>query len=50
MTVAYSWKDLHLAGAHYKVRDLWQHKDVGVADSLSVTLKAHASVMYRLNE
>jgi alpha-galactosidase len=49
-TVAYSWKDLKLTGSSYKVRDLWQGKNLGAAKSLSVTLKSHASVMYRLSQ
>ena len=49
-TVSYAWKDLELKAGGYKVRDLWQHKDLGSANSLSVPLKAHASVMYKLTE
>lgn len=49
-TIAYPWKDLKLKGTRYTVRDLWQHRDLGGAGSLSVTLKPHASVMYRLGE
>lgn len=48
-TVAYSWKDLELKQSSYKVRDLWQHKDMGAAKSLSIALKPHASVMYNLS-
>ena len=49
-TVSYPWKDLKLKEGSYKVRDLWQHKDLGSASSLSVPLKPHASVMYKLTE
>jgi alpha-galactosidase len=46
--VRYTWKDLHLAEAKYGVRDLWQHKNLGQADSIAVTLPAHGSVLYSL--
>jgi alpha-galactosidase len=47
-TVQYEWKDLGLAGASYKVRDLWERKNAGSAQSLTVRLRPHASVLYRL--
>jgi hypothetical protein len=31
----------------YRVRDLWEHKDLGAAKEITVTLAAHASVTYR---
>ena len=47
-TVHYEWKDLGLRDASYKVRDLWERKDAGSAPSLTVKLRPHASVLYRL--
>ncbi|MGB6025162.1 MAG: glycoside hydrolase family 27 protein, partial [Candidatus Sulfotelmatobacter sp.] len=46
--VHYDWKDLGLSGRSYKLRDLWERKNVGSAPSLSVKLRPHASVLYRL--
>ncbi len=46
--VSYQWKDLALPGEKYRVRDLWQRRDVGRAQSLSVQLPPHSSVLYRI--
>ena len=42
----YAWKDLGLASSKYKVRDLWERKDLGVEDAIIVTLPPHGSVLY----
>jgi hypothetical protein len=42
----YKWSELGIDGASYRVRDLWQRKDLGAADSLTVELPSHASVLY----
>jgi alpha-galactosidase len=42
----YKWSELGIDGASYKLRDLWQRKDLGAADSLAVELPSHASVLY----
>jgi hypothetical protein len=47
-TVHYEWKDLGLKDASYRVRDLWERKNAGSALSLTVKLRPHASVLYRL--
>jgi len=47
-TLRYEWKQLDLSGPVYRVRDLWSHKKLGKARSLTVTLPAHASVLYAL--
>ena len=44
----YEWGDLGFAGKAYRLRDLWEHEDLGLASALSVTLPAHGSVLYRL--
>jgi alpha-galactosidase len=45
--IRYEWKDLGLSAARYKLRDLWDRKDIGTAESLSVTLPPHGCVLYR---
>ena len=47
--VQYAWKDLGLPDAKYKLRDLWEHRDAGAAEGLSVTLGAHGCVLYRVS-
>jgi alpha-galactosidase len=42
----YSWKDLRLPEANHRLRNLWEHKDLGPASQLAVTLAPHASVLY----
>jgi hypothetical protein len=46
------WKKLgdqfNLDRTSYKVRDLWQRKDIGARRSLSVTLPPHGAALYRL--
>ena len=46
----YSWKDLGLKRANYKLRDLWEHKDLGSKASIDVSLPSHASVLYWASE
>lgn len=47
--VRYTWKELGLAGKTYKLRDLWQHKDLGATSALTATLPPHGSLLYRLS-
>jgi alpha-galactosidase len=44
----YSWKELGLSQNSYATRDLWEHKDLGTATELLVTLQPHESVLYKL--
>ena len=46
--VKYEWKELGFTGEKYKLRDLWEHKDLGPASALTVQLPPHASVLYRV--
>ena len=46
-TVKYSWGELGLAGASYQLRDLWEHRNLGSAKAVEITLPPHASVLYR---
>jgi hypothetical protein len=43
----YSWKYLGLPNGKYRLRDLWEHKDLGPFESFSVTLQPHAAVLYK---
>ncbi len=45
-TLRYSWKDLGFPAQKYKTRDLWEHKDLGTADSVKVTIPTHGVVVY----
>jgi alpha-galactosidase len=45
-TFSFSWRELGLEGKQYSVRDLWERKDVGVADGLRVQLPPHGSRIY----
>jgi len=47
-TVEYPLQPLGLSAVTYAVRDLWEHRDLGTADRLKVTLQPHASVLYEL--
>lgn len=47
-TVHYDWKELGLHGGKYKMRDLWQRKDLGTSPSLTIKLPPHASMLYRI--
>jgi hypothetical protein len=43
-----SWSDLHWTAGTYRLRDLWNHKDLGKTSDLSVSLPPHGSVLYRV--
>jgi alpha-galactosidase len=47
-TLQYAWKDLTLTGASYRMRDLWEPKELRSAESLRVTLPSHGAVLYRI--
>jgi len=42
------WTDLGLAAAKYRLRDLWERRNLGTAKILETTLRPHASVLYRV--
>ncbi|MGH9735710.1 MAG: glycoside hydrolase family 27 protein [Candidatus Acidiferrales bacterium] len=44
--LSYSWKDLGLSSARYKLRDLWQRKSLGSGSGISVDLAPHACAVY----
>lgn len=43
----YQWAQIGLPDGSYRIRDLWEHKDLGAVKEISVTLAPHASVLYR---
>jgi alpha-galactosidase len=45
-TITRAWKEIGLTGSEYTVRDLWEHRDLGVAKEFSVTIPAHGCVLY----
>src|SRR5215471_10000065 len=47
-TIQYEWKQLGLPERDLSIRDLWEARDLGKARSLSVRLKPHASVLFRV--
>jgi len=47
-SVRYEWRNLGLVKNEYKLRDLWQHRDLAPAPALSVQLAPHSSLLYRL--
>lgn len=48
-TLRYSWKELELPEGKYRLRDLWKRKNLAPAGSLTVSLRPHASVLYRVS-
>ncbi len=49
-TLHYSWHELGLPAGKYQLRNLWERKDLGPSDSLTVTLPPHGSVLYSLSK
>ena len=45
-SVKYSWQDLGWPAGKRNLRDLWEHKDLGSTDAVTVTLPPHGSVLY----
>lgn len=48
-TLHYDWNDLALNGREYALRDLWEHRDLDNARSLTVTLPSHGCALYRVS-
>jgi alpha-galactosidase len=46
----YSWKDLGLKRGNYKLRDLWEHEDLGSKEFVDITLPAHGAAIYWASE
>jgi alpha-galactosidase len=47
-TIRHLWSELGFSGKSYKVRDLWQRKDLSTSDHLEITLSPHASALYQI--
>lgn len=47
-TLRYTWTELGIPANAYQLRDLWEHKDLGAAKEMSVTLAPHACALYRV--
>ena len=48
---ALEWNEVGLVSHKaYKLRDLWEHKELGSASSLEVSLQPHACALYRASE
>ena len=48
--VRYTFSELGLANGVYRVRDLWEHRNIGSARALELSsLPAHACVLYRMS-
>jgi hypothetical protein len=48
-TMHLSWTDVGIRIADPAARDLWQHKNLGRQKNLDVTLRPHASALYRVS-
>jgi alpha-galactosidase len=44
-----NWTEMGIQLAHPAVRDLWLHKELGRQKNFDVTLRPHASMLYRLS-
>lgn len=47
-TMHYSWRTIGIPEGKYQVRDLWEHKTLGLTKDVTITLPPHASVLWRL--
>ncbi|HXJ06168.1 MAG TPA: glycoside hydrolase family 27 protein [Candidatus Acidoferrum sp.] len=50
LSLQYSWRDLGLNRDKYKLRDLWEHEDLGSLEFLDLTLPPHGSAIYWASE
>ena len=48
-SVKFEWKELGLLAGSYRVRALWERRNVAEAKSLDVNLRPHASLLYRVS-
>jgi hypothetical protein len=48
-TIDLNWTELGTQIANPEVRDLWLHKNLGRQKNLDLTLRPHASVLYRIS-
>ncbi|HWF47411.1 MAG TPA: glycoside hydrolase family 27 protein [Bryobacteraceae bacterium] len=50
LDIALDWNEFGLPGTKYNLRDLWEHRDLGAAKLLKVTLQPHASRLLLLSD
>ena len=48
-TVHDNWQEMGIAAKKAAVHDLWQHKDLGTLDAIHLSLRPHASVLFRVS-
>jgi hypothetical protein len=48
-TIEYPLQSLGLASVSFAIRELWEQKDLPVADRIRVNLRPHASALFRVN-
>jgi hypothetical protein len=46
--VKFEWKELGLSALKYQQRDLWERRNLGIANRLELTLRPNASVLYEV--
>ena len=46
--VRYTWNDLGFSGMTYRLRDLWERKDLGAEKSVDVAIPSHGSVLFKI--
>jgi hypothetical protein len=47
--VHYGFSELGLVAGSYRLRDLWERRNLGAAKAIEFSLPAHASVLYRVS-
>jgi hypothetical protein len=47
-TIEYPLQPVGLGSISYAIRDLWEHKNLGVADRVHVDLRPHAGALFRV--
>lgn len=49
LTMKYTWQELGLGAGEHSLRDIWRHKDLGIAPGVEARLAPHASEIYLVN-
>jgi hypothetical protein len=48
--VQYNWQDLGWKQPRYSLRDLWEHRDLGPFESLTLSLPPHGCALYQASK
>jgi alpha-galactosidase len=48
-TIHLNWTELGIQTTNPELRDLWHHKNLGPQTHLDITLRPHASALYRVS-